>query len=210
MTYEQRVQKYIENAISAFKCHKPSLRQLSKDIQVLDWRRPETGCYAMRVVFDNEHWARVYVSGDIGEAVIYPTCDATLAGMATCFTRRENDGAIRVNCCYFMEKVRVSSDYYEWSREDFVEDFKRRCEENCIDLPEDWLDDKLNTWGADINIDTRCGVTICGEALDDLRQKDRDFPEWFYVCGKRISARVVLWLVGMRLAYEALEKGGAA
>lgn len=42
-------------------------------LQVLDWREPGTNCYYCRYVFDGY---RMYVSGDIGEAVFNLTWKA--------------------------------------------------------------------------------------------------------------------------------------
>lgn len=209
MNHEQRVRQYIEHGLKEFKDHKPFIQKLSDSISVLDWRQPDSGFYSLRVVFDNDRGHRVYISGDIGEAVVYPTCDATLDGMATCFTSRKEDGTISVNWGYFTEKVKAASDLVEWDRDDFVEDFKRNCEEKDIELPEDWLDEHMEVWSADIEVDTRNGVKISGTAQSDLEDTDRDYWEWFYDCGKRVALRVILWLVALRLAYEALKEGGA-
>lgn len=204
MTSGQRVTKYVENAIKVFKNHVPSLQRLSEAVEVLDYRQPDSGIHALRVVFDRGYGQqRVYISGDIGYAVICPTCEASLAGIASCFTPRYDGGAISVEWGYFCEKIMATSDLYEWNCEDFVEDFKRCCEEKDIDLPEDWLVENMNRWGGDIEVD-RVGVIIRGVARCDLKNKAPDYQEWFYDCGKRVAARIILWLVAMRLAYDAL------
>lgn len=194
----------IKNGVKAFSGHSVNFRKLQAGIEVLDFRKPGTCWYYVRVVFDNERGA-VYISGDLGEAVVCPTCPATLTGVASCFTSRA--GGIRVNAGYFIEKVRCSSDLYEWSVELFRKDFTQNCRERCIVLPDDFLDEHLDSYFADIEVDDRNGVRISGDAKAELEDQDHDYWEWLYDCGKRVSPRVILWLVAIRLAYEAVTRG---
>ncbi|WP_410745825.1 hypothetical protein, partial [Clostridium neonatale] len=63
MNKEDEVKKYIRE--NWFKDHKAVLTKHG-DLEVLDWRRPGTCCYAVRYVFDGCH---MYITGDIGEAL---------------------------------------------------------------------------------------------------------------------------------------------
>ena len=204
MNYEEYIEGTVAKAVKAFSGHEATLRAGMNGIDVLDFRKPGTGCYSLRVVFDHERGGRVYISGDLGEAVVYPTCDATLCGMAECFTRRDKSGEIRVNWGYFLEKVRASSDRYCWDAEAFAHDFKEHCDEYDLTGAKEFLDENLDVWSSGIDVDCVHGVTLSDGAKLDLEEIDGDYREWVYECGKRVSARVILWLVALRLAHEAV------
>lgn len=204
---ERYVRRIITHAQRGFYTHVATLRKGDFGIDVLDFMRSDGSViYNMRVIFDHERTNRVFIAGDLGEAVIYPTCPATLKGMADCFTRRDEEGEIEVNPWYFLEKVAESSDRYEWSYENFREDFDRRVKEYGLILPEDFYEDFIDSWCPDISIDSREGVIASDRAKSALADIDRDYQEWLYDCGKRVSPRVIMWLVALRLAWEAVEK----
>lgn len=205
VNYEEYDKKIIDKAIKAFECHDVNFRIGLSCVDVLDFRKPGTVCYSLRVVFDHERGNRVYISGDLGEAVIYPTCPATLQGMAECFTRRDEDGTIHVNWGYFLEKVRAASDRYCWDSDTFTQDFKEHCSQYGISSAEDFLDEHMNVWDNGVDVDDLRGITLSEDAKRELEELDADYWEWVYDCGKRVSPRVILWLVALRLAYEAVE-----
>lgn len=188
---------------------------------MLDWRKPDSVYYAMRVVFDNERGGRVYITGDIGEAVVYPTCAATLRNMALCFTSRDKNGDLEINEGYFMEKIKASNERYCRDRETFVEDFKKEVSRRFqfgapLDFDVDtFLRDHMGYEnggfmspfrGEDgIEIDGNGRISISDDVRDELNNLDTDYSEWFFDCGKRLNPRIALWLVGMRLAHEQVE-----
>ena len=67
-------QKSMENQIKDrwFKDHKAELKDLG-EIQILNWKKPGTICYYIRYIFDGN---KMYVSGDLGEAVFWLTWNA--------------------------------------------------------------------------------------------------------------------------------------
>ena len=65
----------IAHAYKVFAEHKAELK-VSDNMQIVDWRKPGAGCYRVRYVFDQEG-GRIYISGDLGEAVVEPTWPAT-------------------------------------------------------------------------------------------------------------------------------------
>lgn len=205
--YEEDVRRCIKQAEKHFSKHVALLESVGRDIEVLDFRRPDTVEYALRVVFDDERGGRVYISGDIGEAVVYPTCKAKLEDMALCFTMRDKNGDLDVREGYFLEKVKATSDRYVWDEESFNADFREHCREYGIDecVAEDFLTDNMGTFGG-IEICGDSGIRIDGYVTDEIRKIDEDYWEWFFDCGKRIDPRIVLWLVGMRLAWEQIEE----
>ena len=60
----------------------------------------------------------------------------------------------------------------------------------------------------DIEVDTTKGVSI-GRGAKDAWDELAPDCDWIYECGMRLSARVVFWLVALRLAWEQVEKGEA-
>ena len=71
---QTREQK-IAHAYKVFAEHRAELKDLG-GIQILDWRVPGEVWYRVRYVFDREG-GRIYISGDLGEAVVWPTWPAT-------------------------------------------------------------------------------------------------------------------------------------
>ena len=220
MNFHEYMKYQILDAQRDFEDHVAQYSAIAdRRICILDWRKPNSIHYAMRVVFDNERGSRIYISGDLGEAVIYPTCHATLDGFVRCFTCRDTDGHMDVRAGYFLEKVRATSDRYFWSREDFVEDFISKvksyqgcCECADIDIYEfleehvgynDGVFEPFHEGG--IEIDSDSGIKIDEDVKSELSKIDVDYWEWFYDCGKRIHPRVILWLVGARLAWEQIK-----
>lgn len=207
MQYEDEV---IARACREFARHEASYTVGVSGIDVLDFRRPDSGFYALRVVFDRQRGDRVYISGDLGEAVVYPTCPATLRDMAECFTARRADGTISANWGYFMGKIRATSDRWYFTAERFWSDFREQAtareldvEEFCGEYEEAWL-------GDGVEIDNERGVSLSSEARRDLNDIDDDYGAWIYDCGRRVSPRIILWLVALRLACEAVEEASRA
>lgn len=206
MTY---VEQTIAKAIKGFREHEAIYTTGLSCIDVLDFRRNDKELFALRFVFDHQRIGRVYISGDLGTAVICPTCGATLYDMTECFTTRRSDGAIDVNADYFLEKAVLTSDNYEWDYNQFWDDFEQQCEKRykdartkakVFDFIADYRDGDSNE---DVCI-FKAGVTFSDEADDKLMEIDRDCFEWIYDCGRRVAPRVILWLVALRLAYEAV------
>lgn len=204
-TYEEDVRQRIKDAERHFSKHVALWASVGKDIEILDFRRPDSVEYALRVVFDNERGGRVYISGDIGEAVVYPTCMAKLKDMALCFTMRDENGDLDVREGYFLEKVKATSDRYVWYDKEFEADFRAHCKVYGIDedVADEFLDDSMGTFGGmEIGDD---GIRMDSYVTDKIQEIDEDYLEWFFDCGKRINPRVIMWLVGMRLAWEQVD-----
>ena len=203
MKYMEDIGKKVADAVRYFRDNRATLTRHGP-FEVLDWRRPDTVVCSVRIVFDIGYPNAAYIRGDLGEAIIRPTCKAALADMASCFTHRGENGDLKVKCGYFMEKIATASDRYEWSREAFVEDFKGRCEEYGLIPPEDFMDE-LGDYFSPVEFFDDKPPVISRDAQRDLEEMDRDYWEWIYDCGKRVSSRVIAWLVALRLAAEQLE-----
>lgn len=202
MNYTEDIECKVARCIESFRNHKATLSRHGT-LEVLDWRKPDSCFYSVRIVFDPGPNS-AYITGDIGEAIIRPTCAATLASMASCFTRRDENGCVKVNAGYFMEKFATASDRHVWCKEDFVEDFKARCEVYHLTPPEDFLDD-IDDYCSPVEFYDDKAPVVDEETRSELAEMDADYWEWFYDCGKRVSARVIGWLVALRLAAEQIE-----
>ena len=188
---ETREQK-IALAYKVFAEHKAKLK-VSGNMQIVDWRKPGEIWCSVRYVFDQEG-GRIYISGDVGEAVVWPTWPATFG--ATCGA--VCGGISVVNEGYFLEKVRASSDRYEYDREEA----EKAVRENCPGIDEDDLETVMS------DFDDRWGlVHIERTACNVLEGFDRDYWEWFTTAGRSVDGRVYLWLVGLKMAWEALNGG---
>jgi len=197
----------IEDAVRAFKNHEARYVR-GESFDVLDWKKPGTIQHWVRMVFDHERedTKAVYITGDLGEAVVYPTCPATLFGMARCFTYKRSDGLVDINECYFLEKVKTASHLYDWGLEEFKEDL---CERFALEYGQDgdhakldeFFEDHCDSFFSHVEFDN-CVRFTNYEAELDIKEIFPDCNEWIWECGKRVSNFVVFWLVAMRMAYE--------
>lgn len=202
----------IEDAVRAFKNHKASYRR-GYFFDVLDWQRPNELQYYIRMVFDHEreNAKAVYITGDMGEAVVYPTCESTLEGMAKCFTSMSKvPVSLDINEGYFIEKIKASSDLWEWNHSLFEGDLRRGFrryygnDERMTSELDDFLEEHFRSYSADIRVE-HYGVEMDQDAKDAWEAIVPDEGRWIYDCGKRLSNRIVFWLVAMRLAWEQLQ-----
>lgn len=206
MTDAAMQKKTIELGRDVFKDHIAEYKHIGENFDVLDFRKPGTICYSFRMVFDREYGNAAYISGDMGEAVIYPTCDCTLEGFAKCFTYRNKMGDLDFNEPYFMEKIRAISDgKYEYDLDDFKEDLKDRFDEHGVIEEWDYFEEEyLDSFADHVSV-----------YPDSLIAVDSDTTEWLgdhgigcedlYQCGRRINQRIILWLVAIRLAWEQIQ-----
>lgn len=200
----------IESAVRAFKDHEARYVQ-GKSFDVLDWKKPGTRTYWIRMVFDHERseTSALYITGDLGEAVVYPTCPATLFGMTRSFTYGRSDGLVDINENYFLEKVKTASHLYDCGMEEFKDDLRERfVQEYGEDEDQGRLDEFFEEYcdsycsGIEVNNGVYFTDPLAKEALEEI------FPdcwEWIWECGQRVNQCVVFWLVAMRLAYEQVK-----
>lgn len=190
----------ITEAEKAFANHIPSYHTCA-DIAVLDWYNKDGSTfYAVRYVFDGEN---LYISGDLGSAVLTLTEKATIDSIAK----------YQVN--YFVNQIVCSTDSYDFDidiAEQEVRDYIYGTIENSYD---DWdcLDED-----ADYNIEMFIyelieeskfldGLCLNQRAKGFLRKikKIGDFSEFdFEDFGKTVSKRVIFWLVGIKMAQKKL------
>jgi hypothetical protein len=186
----------VENMIreSWFPDHKATLTQHG-DLQVLQWAKPHTNNYSCRYVFDGN---KMYISGDIGEAVFWLTWRANIHSF--------ND--IHVN--YFEEKLAA----YSGERRNYSgEEVAKRLRE--------WKDE-LNEVGADFNNDEfedliheaeHCSSkhewtyeVVNGRCHEFIKELDYDYWEWIYDIGDVMPPRIIGYLIGLKMASEQLNE----
>lgn len=180
-------------------------------LDILDFQIPGKIEYYLRMVFDHEnsHTSAVYISGDLGEAVVYPTCTPTLEGMAKCFTRLKN-GEIDVSCSYFIEKIKTASNLYTFDADDFKADLRKLRTERfgeCEEL-ETFIEEEIDDFCAHGVTFSSDGVTIEHDARERLEEIIPDCDSDLYDCGRRVHPRIVMWLVALRLAWEQVKGKG--
>lgn len=198
MDREKQIKKEIRE--NWFKDHIAILTQHG-DLQVLDWKRPGTICYYCRYVFDGN---KMYVSGDIGEAVFRLTWKADVHSF--------ND----IGTHYFMEKMQAySDDRYDYDGEEAAESLRYWLSEHLKDMEFDTDEDKqefLETFEELVDAAECCDSEnqwaweyVNEQYNDFISQMDTDAWEWIYHIGRVVPHRILGYIVGLQMASEQLK-----
>lgn len=173
-----------------FKDHKATYTEHG-DLKVLDWKKPGTNFYYIRFVFDG---CKMYVSGDLGEAVFW-------------FTERADVHIqSRYGLSYFEEKLRA----YHESRRDFNSDKAvKRLREWLKEIKEDGTkydcDDMRKFFEDARGCSSHSEWVEVIHGHDDLISKlDQDCYEWLFGIGDEVPIRMRSYLIGLKLAAEQL------
>lgn len=195
------MEKQIAHAKERFAHHKADFIQLD-GISILNWKH-ESGSidYYVRYVFDEKR-GLLYISGDLGHAVVELTESATLKALSG------------YEVGYFVEKIKCSTDLYSYDEELARSDLERRFsdyeEEPEDNEEEDIFDEKMSISEmiADLlgSLDRRRGLELTEEQQEYLSNIAPDYWEWVGGVGQYICARVILWLVGLNMAYKQIRK----
>lgn len=191
-----KLNQRMENAKMRFKNHFPKFQKFG-DIAVLDWRNKD-GTYkdAVRYVFDGD---RVYISGSLGTAVVHWHEKADLHKIA-CWTLN-----------YFVRKIECSTILYDFDdgrAENEIYDII----DECLDEDErgDYMEGLIQNFTIELlAYATEDGIQFITEEASRLRElivpylKDNDFVN----VGKMVADEVILWYVGIDMAYEMLVRG---
>lgn len=175
-----------------FKNHQAQLVQHG-DLQVLSWREPGTGTYAIRYVFDG---SRIYISGDVGEAIYWLTWRAHIHSF--------ND----LSMGYFTEKLAVfCEERWDFSSEKAVKGLRewvKRLKEYEKQYDHDDMKQLFDAarscsseseWAYHVN-----------ELNDFISELDCDYWEWMYKVGRDYPSRLRSYLIGLQMASEQLKK----
>ena len=162
------------------------------DLEVIEWREPGTNIYYCRYVFDKN---RIYISGDIGQAIFDLTWKATIHSFDD------------INLGYFYSKLSAFSD----DKKDFNSD-------NTVKRLREWLNN-LHEDGTDYDHEEMeelfgraRSVTEHWEWVEAIHKQesfiselDVDYWEWMYGCGDEIPIRIKGYLIGLKMASEQLK-----
>lgn len=175
-----------------FKNHVAAYRDLG-EVAILDWAKPRTSDNAVRIVFDKLGHT-INVSGDLGWAVICPTCRCDLESAALSFR----------DVGYFAEKIKTSSHMYVYDVEAAKDELTARL------LPES------------LPFEQRpLRVVLCKSILDQLgpdgkgpldlitsdllKSIDKNAYAWIGTVGKQYSSRVYFWMYTIQMAWEQIK-----
>lgn len=176
-----------------FSQHEATLTQHG-ELQVLDWRRPGTNTYYCRYVFDGN---KLYISGDIGEAVFWLTWKASIHSFDD------------INVGYFEEKLQAYSedrrDYDEDEAVKSLTEWKKQLIEDGAIFDHEEFDEMIaaarncsdkNEWAYEY---------VNGEYHEFISDLDADYWEWIYDIGDMIPLRIRGYLVGLKMASEQIK-----
>lgn len=184
-----------------FKDHKAKVTK-NGDITILDWKNPNNCNYYVRYVLDGY---RMYISGDIGEAVFDLTWKATI------------DSFSDINLDYFLSKMSTSSNgkyiydgkqakraLLEW-KHDIMNDYEFGNDHE----KEEFVETMENLMDAAVNCDTSeewLWKYANGEYYDFITDYEEDCLEWIGTIGDVIQYHNHAFLVGLKMAAEQLKQ----
>jgi len=176
-----------------FKDHVATLTQHG-ELQVLEWKRPNSITYYCRYVFDG---SKMYISGDIGEAVFRLTWKA---GVHTF-----ND----IGIGYFKSKMSAFSDEkIDFDSEEAVKGLREwlnRLKENETDYDHEQMKD-LFALARECENREQWGWRLQDHRYDFIGELDPDYWEWINSVGDVIPARVYGYLIGLKMASKQLRE----
>lgn len=180
-----------------FAHHKATFNQFD-GISTLDWRNKNgSSNYYVRYVFDEDRGC-LYISVDLGSAVVQLTERATLQTLSQYIHMVD----------YFTKKFECSTDKYTYDENAAKSKF---CEflfpegEEFTDEETEERQDCLKMLME--NFSEREGVSyIPYDAGKLLSEISPNYWEWLYDAGRCIDNRVICWLVGLNMAYQQIRK----
>lgn len=174
-----------------FKDHQATYEEHG-DLKVLQWKKPGTIYYMVRYVFDG---CKMYVSGDLGEAVF-------------CFTEKAD----------LFRQCKYSLYYFEVKLTAFSEDRRGFDSDQAIQRLREWLKEikedeaiydhdsmrELFEEARSCNSKSEW-AGIVNQHSDFISELDCNYWEWFYNIGDVIPIRIRSYLVGLKMAAEQLQ-----
>lgn len=163
------------------------------NLKVLDWKKPGTITYYTRFIFDRN---KMYVSGDIGEAVF-------------CFTEPVDVHVVaKYALGYFEGKLRA----YHEARRDFDNDKAvKRLRKWLISLKESGIkydhDDMREFFDEARNCNSTDEWGYIVNKTSFISKLDQDYWEWIFNIGDAIPWRIHGYLIALKMASEQLLNG---
>lgn len=182
-----------------FKDHVATVTE-HEGVTILDWRKPGTNMYAVRYIFSGN---RLFISGDLGDAIYWLTWKATIASFED------------VGLHYLMGKLTCCSR----ERWNFDEDKARK------EL-KDWYKESIEGYEDDKEVVSAAkeishaveGIipeysyfqhynNAVGYVLQDLNQDVFDYETFAYIAdfGKSLPIVFVAYLLGIKMANEQIK-----
>ena len=191
----------VDYAKIMFSHHKAVFRQLD-GISTLDWRN-ENGSseYYVRYVFDEERCC-LYLSGDLGSAVVRLTEHSTLKTLSRYIKMID----------YFVGKIECSTDKYRYDEEIAKEELKEILFPEDVMLSDEEKEERQDCFEElmeQFNNFHGFG-TVSQDSDRVLSEAYADYWEWIAGAGQYIAPRIILWLVGLQMAWEQVKNEVAA
>ncbi len=188
----ENVEKWIQE--TWFPDHKATLTQHG-DLQVLDWKKEGTNTYYCRYVFDG---GKMYISGDIGEAVFWLTWKASIHSFDD------------IHVQYFEEKLAAySGERRNYSSKKAVEqlrEWKERLIEDEVDFDVEEFEELIDAAECCSSKDEWAHEYVNGKYNDFISDLDCDYWEWIYNIGDEMPRRIIGYLVGLKMASKQLKE----
>lgn len=188
-----------------FKGHTAVLEKLNDGVSILSWGKPNSIFYYIRYIFDG---CKLYISGDVGEAIFSLTEKASLESIAS------------YNVGYFHGKLSAfSEDKYSFDSDTAIARLKEEIEYANGDKEsspgeENEHDEEINEYISLlyklINASRECSSKSSWgyevqQKYDALTDYDPDVAEWIFRAGDVIPSRVEGYLIGLKMAYEQIK-----
>lgn len=179
-----------------FSDHKATYEKLNDDISVLTWKKQGTSMYYVRYIFDRN---RLFVTGDIGDAVFVLTEKADLKTMATEYSNH-----------YLFGKLRANNEAYDFNGEKAIKSFKQHFNKDDIE-PEDeedfndLMEEAIGTIKDECNTSSQWGHCLSAGLYDRISEYDCDCWEWVSDIGTELSWQALGWVVGLQMAYDQIK-----
>ena len=163
------------------------------NIKILDFRIPDSIYYAIRFIFEEDHY-RLHISGDLGELIAFNQTNM----------RYETFGDFVNNTGYFEEKICCHNrPIHVYDREKAKSELIAIIKEYDLIIDEDEMDDKVDEILADF--DEENGISYEGYKI--LEEIDSDCWEYAHDLGEEDTGILELYMLAFKLAQKQL-KGG--
>jgi len=142
----------------------------------------------------------LYITGDLGDAVVRLTESANLKSLSS---------YIR-SISYFIEKIQCSTDKYDFDEVLAIEELNKERNYHLEDVEDDDEISNINKIFDDLITaarDCEWEYAVHNEDLyDRITDIDPDAFEWIDTVGRVYDRRVILWLVGLQMAWEQIRE----
>jgi hypothetical protein len=180
-----------------FSKHKATYQKLSDETSVLTWKEDGTSMYHVRYVFDRN---RLFITGDIGDAVFVLTEKANFKTIASEYSMH-----------YLFGKLRADNEAYDFDSEKAIETLKDHFKDYEFDNDEDkkefneMAEEIYSCIREECNTENQWATALNCDYYDKLTEYDVDCWEWIYAIGKELSWQALGWVVGLQMAYKQLK-----